>query len=211
MQPSREEWFDALAAKQGRGVQERLSRATVAVCGAGGLGSNIALCLARAGVGKLVITDFDKVDLTNLHRQQYKACQIGQPKARALVENLREVAPYVEYESHVEKIDEENILSIAKDADVVCEAFDNPVAKAMLVNAVLEKLPEKYLVAASGMASMESSNSIKTRKVSGRFYLCGDFVSDVKDADGLFPSRVMLCAAHQAHMVIRILSGKFEV
>ncbi len=211
MIPSRTEWQDALILKQGKENYEKISRATVAVCGLGGLGSNVAISLARAGVKKLILTDFDKVDVTNLHRQQYKADQVGEPKAEALVKNLREIAPYVEYESHVEKITEENIVSIASEADVICEAFDNPNAKAMIVNAVLEKMPEKYLVSASGMAGFESANMIRTRKVSDKFYLCGDTVSDVNDGIGLISSRVMACAAHEAHAIIRILTGRLDV
>ncbi|MCR4823419.1 MAG: thiamine biosynthesis protein ThiF [Treponema sp.] len=208
MIPTFEEWQNALILKQGKEVQEKLSKSCVAICGAGGLGSNVALMLARAGIKKLILMDFDKVELTNLHRQHYKASQIGQAKAQALLENLKEIAPYVEYESHVVKITEENILPLVKDADLVCEAFDNPQAKAMLVNTILEKMPEKYLVAASGMAGFESANLIKTKKISRHFYLCGDNVSDINDGTGLIGSRVMLCAAHQAHAIIRILTGQ---
>ena len=79
------------------------------------------------------------------------------------------------------------------------------------VNTVLEKTPHKYIVAASGMAGLSSANTIRTRKVTSKFYLCGDGVSDVKDGVGLVSSRVMICAAHQAHMVLRILANEFEV
>ena len=96
------------------------------------------------------------------------------------------------------------------DADIICEAFDNAECKAMLTNFVLENMPDKYVVAASGMAGLESGNAIHTRKVSKRFYLCGDEVSDAKDGIGLVSTRVMLCAAHQAHMVLRIIADKFE-
>ena len=72
-------------------------------------------------------------------------------------------------------------------------------------------MPTKYIVAASGMAGLHSANLIKTRKVSKRFYLCGDEISDVKDGIGLVSSRVMLCAAHQAHMVLRLIANEFEV
>ncbi len=208
MIPSPEEWKQALISKHGKDIQEKLSDSTVVLCGAGGLGSNVALILAHAGIKKLIITDFDNVEITNLNRQFYKASQIGLPKAQALVENLRELAPYVDYESHVVRINEDNILSIASEADLICEAFDSAESKAMLVNTVLEKMPEKYLVAASGMAGFESGNLIKTRKISSRFYLCGDSVSDANQGLGLVSSRVMLCAAHQAHAIIRILTGK---
>ena len=81
----------------------------------------------------------------------------------------------------------------------------------MLVNLVLDSMSDKYIVAASGMAGLESSNAIHTRKVLKRFYLCGDEVSDVKDGIGLVSSRVMLCAAHQAHTVLRIIAEEYEV
>ena len=203
--------MDALIARHGIELHKRFSSATVAVCGLGGLGSNIAIALARAGIGKLLLIDFDRVDITNLHRQQYKANQIGLYKADALAENLSEIAPYTEIQTVTAKITEENFTDLLKDADIVCEAFDNAESKAMLVNGVLEQLPQCYLVAASGMAGMDTPNTIKTRKIMKRFYLCGDEVSDVADTIGLVAPRVMLCAAHQAHTVLRILAGEYEV
>ena len=211
MIPSKNEWMEALIARHGLDLHKRFSSATVAVCGLGGLGSNIAIALARAGIGKLLLIDFDRVDLTNLHRQQYKANQIGLYKADALAENLSEIAPYTEISAVTAKITEENFTELLKEADVVCEAFDNAEAKAMLVNGVLEQLPDCYLVAASGMAGMDTPNTIRTRKVMKRFYLCGDETNDVADTIGLVAPRVMLCAAHQAHTVLRILAGEYEV
>ena len=207
---SKNEWTEALIARHGIELHKRFSSVTVAVCGLGGLGSNIAVALARAGIGKLVLIDFDRVDVTNLHRQQYKANQVGRYKTDALAENLLEIAPYAEIETVTERITEENFIDILKDVDVVCEAFDRAESKAMLVNCVLEQLPECYLVAASGMAGISTPNSIKTRKIMKRFYLCGDEVSDVEDSIGLVATRVMLCAAHQAHTVLRILAGEIE-
>ena len=211
MIPSKNEWMDALIARHGLDLHKRFSSATVAVCGLGGLGSNIAIALARAGIGKLLLIDFDRVDITNLHRQQYKANQIGLHKADALAENRLEIAPYTEIKTVTAKITEENFADLLKGADVVCEAFDNAEAKAMLANGVLEQLPDCYLVAASGMAGMDTPNTIRTRKVMKRFYLCGDETSDVADTIGLVAPRVMLCAAHQAHTVLRILAGEYEV
>ena len=208
--PEREDLQRALAARHGRAVQEKFNQATVAICGLGGLGSNIAIALARAGVGRLILTDFDRVDITNLHRQQYKATQLGEFKTEALAANLREIAPYLTIETHTTAITEENFEEILAPADVICEAFDNAEAKAMLVNGVLEKLHTKYLIAASGMAGFGSANSIQTRRITDRFYLCGDGISDVADDIGLVSSRVMICGAHEAHMVLRILSGQFE-
>ena len=211
MIPTKEEWSKALEERHGKELHRAFSSATVAVCGLGGLGSNIAIALARAGIGKLILIDFDCVDITNLHRQQYKADQIGMHKTDALSENLREINPYIELETHTERITEDNAITLLKGADIICEAFDDAECKAMLTNTVLSELPDKYLVAASGMAGMGVTNSIKTRRITSRFYLCGDETSEVSDGIGLVAPRVALCASHQAHTVLRILAKQFEV
>ena len=127
------------------------------------------------------------------------------PKPEALLSNLKEIAPYMEFETHFEKVSAENAEALLGEADVICEAFDNAEAKAMLVNTVLENMPEKFLVAASGMAGYDSGNTITTRKVTKRFYVCGDGKSDVNDGIGLIAPRVMLCAAHQALTAVRLI------
>ena len=211
MYPTKEEWNNAFQERHGKELQQAFSSATVAICGLGGLGSNIAIALVRVGIGKLILIDFDRVDITNLHRQQYKASQIGMYKTEALAENLKEIAPYVLLELHTERITEDNVITLLKDADIICEAFDDAECKAMLTNTVLSELPGKYLVAASGMAGMGTANSIKTRKITSRFYLCGDETSEISDSIGLVAPRVALCAAHQAHTVLRILAKQFDV
>ena len=211
MIPTKEEWNKALEERHGKELQQAFSSATVAICGLGGLGSNIAIALARAGVGKLILCDFDRVDITNLHRQQYKVSQIGMHKTEALEKNLREIAPYIELELHTERITEDNAVTLLTDADIICEAFDDAECKARLANTVLSEMPDKYLVAASGMAGMGVTNSIKTRRITSRFYLCGDETSEVSDGIGLVAPRVALCAAHEAHTVLRILAKQFEV
>ena len=211
MIPTQQEWQNALIQRHGADLQQRFSAASAAICGLGGLGSNIAVALARAGIGRLRLLDFDRVDITNLHRQQYKASQIGQYKTEALAENLREMAPYLTMELVTERITEDNLSALLDGVDVVCEAFDDPEAKAMLVNGVLEQFPSAFLVAASGMAGMGTPNTIRTRRITKGFYLCGDGTSDTADTIGLVAPRVMVCAAHQAHTVLRILAGEFDV
>lgn len=211
MIPTREEWTAALNERHGTELQKKFDAATIAVCGLGGLGSNIAISLARAGIGRLILIDFDRVDITNLHRQQYRADQIGLYKTDALSEILKGIAPYIEIETHTVRLTDENSAELLKDADIVCEAFDSPDAKAMLVDVVLERLPGAYIVAGSGMAGMATPNSIVTRRLTERFYLSGDGVSDVNDDIGLVAPRVMLCAAHQAHTALRILAGEYNV
>lgn len=207
MIPTEKEMLMALEQRHGKKFQQRFSKAVVAVCGLGGLGSNAAIALARAGIGKLILIDFDKVDITNLHRQQYKTCQVGMYKTEALSANLREIAPYIMLEVFNVRIDEDNIARLLINADIICEAFDEPQAKAMLANKVLEDMPEKYLVSASGMAGFGNANEIRTRKITDKFYICGDEVSEVNDGIGLISSRVMVCAAHQAHIILRIIAG----
>ena len=211
MLPTKEEWLKALENRQGKEILEKFQNATVAICGLGGLGSNIAISLARAGIGKLILIDFDKVDVSNLHRQQYKMNQIGMFKTEALISNLKEISPYTKYEIFTTKISEDNYMDLLKEADVICEAFDNPEAKAMLVNNVLEHLPESYLVAASGMAGMDTPNIIKTRNIMKHFYLCGDEKNGVNNSESLISARVMLCASHEALTVLRIIAEKYEV
>ena len=208
--PTKEEWNKALCGRHGEELQKKISGTTVAICGLGGLGSHIAFALARAGIGKMILIDFDIVDITNLHRQQYKASQIGMNKTDALRDNLLEIAPYAAIETHKDRISENNAEALLEKADIICEAFDDAECKAMLVNLVLERMPEKYLVAASGMAGFGSANTIQTRRISKRFYICGDGASDVQSEGSLVATRVMLCAAHQAHTVVRILTEQFE-
>lgn len=208
--PSREVMREALNIRHGEDLQNKISAARVAVCGLGGLGSNIAIALARAGVGHLHLIDFDRVDLTNLNRQQYAVGQLGQYKTDALRETLSLVSPYCDVTCDTVRVTEENLPDLLKTEDYICEAFDRAEAKAMLVSGVLEHFPEKYLVAASGLAGLGSANTIQTRRVSKRFYLCGDGTSDSSVGLGLVASRVLVCAAHEANMILRLIAGETE-
>ena len=206
--PSREEWRAAMIEKHGVTLAEKMENASVAICGAGGLGSNIAVSLARAGIGRLHIIDFDVLEISNLNRQQYFVDQLGMPKAEALKDNLARIAPYCEVEAESVKIDESNIAWLLENENIVCEAFDKADQKAMLTNFILEKCPEKYLIAGSGMAGSGPANDIRTKKITDRFYICGDLTSDVSTEESLLSARVMTCASHQAMAVIRIIAGK---
>ena len=208
--PSREVMREALNIRHGEDLQNKISAARVAVCGLGGLGSNIAIALARAGVGHLHLIDFDRVDLTNLNRQQYAVGQLGQYKTDALREKLSLVSPYCDVTCDTIQVTKENLPDLLKTEDYICEAFDRAEAKAMLVSGVLEHFPEKYLVAASGLAGLGSANTIQTRRVSKRFYLCGDGTSDSSVGLGLVASRVLVCAAHEANMILRLIAGETE-
>lgn len=207
---TKEEWYNALAIRHGTDLQQKFSSASVALCGLGGLGSNVAVSLARAGVGTLRLIDFDKVDISNLHRQQYTVSQLGMYKTEAMRQTISAISPYCNVMTHTVRLTE-NTLSLLSDCEIICECFDNAVCKAMLVNGISEHYPEKYIVSASGMSGLHSSNAILTKKLGKRLYICGDGTSDVNTDGTLFAPRVMLCAAHQANAVLRIIAGKFEV
>lgn len=209
--PSKKEMYKALEQRHGAELQKKLSKASIAVCGLGGLGSNIAISLARTGIGTLHLIDFDRVDISNLNRQQYFSDQIGIYKTEALRDIIGRIAPYCCVKTDTVMVGRENIRVLLKNDDIICEAFDKAENKAMLVNGVLEELPGKYLVSGSGMSGLHSANLIKTSRITKYFYICGDMENDV-DKDGtLFASRVMLCAAHQAHAVVRIIAEKYEI
>ena len=183
---------------------QRLQAAKVAIVGLGGLGSNVALWLARLGVGQLLLYDFDKVELSNLNRQYYFLEDVGQYKATALLRHLKAVNPYGNYHSRVVRLTEDNLAELLSEAHIVCEALDKPEAKALLVNGVLESFPDKYLVSASGLAGFASSASMQVRQVTPHFYLCGDGVSDMLQLP-LCGARVGLCAAQEALTIARII------
>lgn len=200
----------ALIARHGAENQKIFAAATVGVAGLGGLGSHIAVHLARLGVGRLVLADFDKVDVTNLNRQHYCIPHLGRYKTEALAEQLRQINPWLDYEIHTCKVTADNACTLFQGCQVVCEAFDKAEEKAMLTQAILTGLPDTLLVAGSGMAGSGSANAIRTRKAMGRFYLCGDEESDIDQGQGLMAPRVAVCAAHQATMVMRLLLGETE-
>ena len=188
----RETFRAALVARHGADRQTKFEAARVAVCGLGGLGSNVAIALARAGVGHLHLLDFDRVEPSNLNRQQYAAAQVGLPKAEALRANIATINPFCDVVAETVRMTPENLATLLADDDIVCEAFDRAEAKAMLVSGVLEIFPQKPVVAASGMSGLASANTIATRRVAKRLYLCGDGATDVDDDLGLYGARVLV-------------------
>ena len=210
-QLSKEEIYAALNERHSPEIQAVLSAGNVAIAGLGGLGSNVAYSLTRIGVGHLHLIDFDVVDVTNLNRQQYFMEHVGMYKTEALKSLLMKINPYIEIKTDCVRVTEENIKELFCDNDIVCEAFDNPDAKALLVNGIMEYFPEKKLVSASGMAGFGSSNSIVTRRITKNFYLCGDRVTAPSYGNGLMAPSVAVCAAHEANMITRLILGEEEV
>ena len=205
---SQEELDRAFDARFPKEMQVKLRSAKVAVAGLGGLGSNIAVMLARSGIGKLLLVDFDVVDVTNLNRQMYFIPQLGKPKAEALPEILRQINPYLTYEAVCVKVAPENVKELFADYPIVCEAFDKPDQKAMLVRELLTQCPETTVVSGNGMAGYGDTNEIRTQQMMGRLYVCGDQSTDVGNGIGLVAPRVAACAAHEANKVLQLIMQK---
>lgn len=210
MRLTQEQLHAALVERHGADIQQKLDRAAVGIAGLGGLGSNIAVFLARLGVGRLVLVDFDTVEVSNLNRQHYTMRDLGRPKADALRDQLIEINPYLDYKTYTMRVTPENAPQLFADCDVVCEAFDRADQKAMLIETLLAHLPDTPIVSGSGMAGCGSANAIRTERRFARLYLCGDGTSDIADGVGLMAPRVAVCAAHEATMVLRLLLGYTE-
>mgnify|MGYP004501990255 FL=1 len=209
--PSREEFEEAMDKRFSTEIYNKLKLSEVAVAGLGGIGSNTAVSLARSGIGHIHLVDFDTVDLTNLNRQAYTIEHLGRLKTEALKELLLNINPYLNITTETVKVTEENAVEIFKDYPIVCEAFDNPDNKAILVNTLLANCKDMKIVSSSGMAGYESSNKIETKRIMKNLYLCGDRATDAYAGIGLMAGRVNICAGHEANMVIRLILGIEEI
>ena len=134
---TKEQLDQALIKRHSAETQELLSRGRVAVAGLGGLGSNVASALARIGVGHLHLIDFDRVDLTNLNRQQYFLEHVGMYKTDALRSQLLKINPWLDITTDCVRVTEENLQELFLGEDIICEAFDDPEAKSTLVCGIL--------------------------------------------------------------------------
>ncbi|WP_446424207.1 sulfur carrier protein ThiS adenylyltransferase ThiF [Mailhella sp.] len=187
-----------------------LLRARVGIAGAGGLGSNAAMMLARSGIGCLVLIDGDTVDASNLNRQHFMPRHLGRPKVEALAEQLRELRPDMDVVTHHRWLDRENIAQFLPEAELWLEAMDDAAMKAMFVSAVLRA--GKPVIGASGMGgfgsrAMERHIMRTSRSVAA---VVGDFSSDVAQLPPLAP-RVVQCAAMQADAALEwLLTGKLQ-
>jgi len=181
-----------------------LRRSSVGIAGAGGLGSNVAVSLARAGIGRLVIADFDKVEPSNLNRQQYFIDQVGERKVEALRDNLLAINPYSLYEVHDVRVTRKNAAKIFARVDVLVEAFDRAEAKEMLIETCLTRFPGRPIVAASGLAGYGGNRKIHTRRM-GNLHICGDEESQSPKGVSPMAPRVALVAAMQANLVVELL------
>ena len=186
-------------------VPEALGRSCAGIAGCGGLGSNIAVMMARSGIGKLVLADFDRVETSNLNRQYYRLEDIGKPKAEALKDAVLSINPETEVETHIAVLDRKNIPEIFSECDVIFEAFDVPEAKAMILETVLADMPGKPIICGNGMGGIADPSLMRTVKIAENAYVCGDGSSGTEL--GLCAPRVSICAGMMANKAVQLLSG----
>ena len=189
-------------------IEEHLRQFRVGIAGAGGLGSNCAASLARAGIGTLVIADFDRVEMSNLSRQYFFTDQIGRFKTSALKENLLRIRPEINVIIHNIKLDINNLPVVFKGCDVIVEAFDKAEMKEMIVGSISTALPGVPVVIGSGLAGWGRNELIRSRKIDNLLYVCGDEESETSDELPPLAPRVAIVANFQANSVVEILMNK---
>lgn len=182
-------------------------KAVIGIAGAGGLGSNIAMMLARAGIGKLIICDFDLVSISNLNRQAFNLDQVGLPKVQALKQNIRKVNPYIELETQQIRLDEKSIPRLYHSVDIMIEAFDTASAKAMLIESLSRHFPDCELICASGLAGYGKSADIRIVQ-SGNLFIVGDQSSQLLPGIAPISTRMMIVAAMQANLALERIVWK---
>jgi len=207
---SEDEYAELFLSRQPIEKTEILKKACVGIAGAGGLGSVVAENLARAGVGKLIVADFDRVEPSNLNRQRFDLSQLGMLKAAALAENIKKFNPFVEIVEVCEKVTPSNCMQIFKNCHVIAECFDRADEKAMLVSSIRRHVPDMYVVAVSGIAGINTGSEILIRKLSDKLFIIGDMKSDSEKGEGLFATRVGIAASMQSHLILRLILGEEE-
>jgi sulfur carrier protein ThiS adenylyltransferase len=188
-------------------IKKKLRESSVGIAGLGGLGSNAAVALARAGIGKLVLVDFDIIEKKNLTRQYYFLDQIGKLKTIALQENIKKINPAVIIDSYDEKLERGSMEKRFRDVDVVIEALDSAETKAAFIEEILTKLPDTPVVAASGVAGYGHSDRITTKRL-GNLCLCYDENAISSDNDVLMAPRVSIMANWEANLALEIILGE---
>jgi sulfur carrier protein ThiS adenylyltransferase len=183
-------------------ITDILQKSVIGIAGCGGLGSNVAISLTRAGIGKLIIADFDIVEESNLNRQHYFLYDIGKPKVEALENHIKNINPNIIVESHNIKLSRDNIDKLFSEADIMIEAFDKANDKQWLIDKWNVLFPEKSIVCGNGLSGYGHFDNLKITK-GGNTYYCGDNETDV--CIGLCSPRVSIVANMQANLAIEIL------
>lgn len=190
-------------------VRAHLKKFTVGIAGCGGLGSTCAINLARAGIGKLIIADFDIVTRENLERQYYFNDQIGMLKVHALKSNIHRVDPSISVKAFDLKLCSSDVIELFSGCDVIVEAFDKAEMKQMIIETTLTHMPQKHLVAGIGLAGWGMTDILKVHRT-GNLIVCGDQTTEIGEKSPLMAPRVGIVSNMEANEVLSILMSKFE-
>lgn len=185
-------------------------KAVIGIAGAGGLGSNVAISLARAGIGKLIISDFDTVSLENLNRQQFNLDQVGQLKVTALAENISKFNPFIQIKTHAVKVNSANIAELFGTADILIEAFDDAEQKQMLIQGWTELYPRKLIIGASGIAGYGNCEAISIHQYD-HLFIVGDLSSELQQDISPVAPRVAIVANMQANLALELIAKGLSV
>ncbi|QKF64776.1 sulfur carrier protein ThiS adenylyltransferase ThiF [Campylobacter corcagiensis] len=204
----KDDFLQKFKKRNSKKLRKNLNSLKIAIAGAGGIGSNLAIYLARAGITNLHIIDYDRVEISNLNRQHYFIDDVGKYKVDAIKSHLLKVNPYISVTTEIIKITKDNILEIFKDYDLICEAFDDEKSKSMLVDEILSNFSDKFVISTSGMSGNIIDENFKIRKFGNRLFVCGDLKDENLEISGLMAPKVSACAALCASVALEILLSK---
>ncbi len=196
---------DLIFARNVEGLTALMQNAVVGIAGCGGLGSNIAVALTRAGIGKLILLDFDIIEPSNLNRQYFFLNDVGKLKVDALSKHLKNINSEIIIEKQIKQIDKEDTEKIFYPADILIEAFDRAESKKFLIESWVKAFPDKPVIVGNGLSGFGNTDLLKVQKV-GNIYFCGDGFTNMDL--GLTSARVAIVANMQANLAIEIIAKK---
>lgn len=203
--PKEEHLEHLLNCRQGKNITEILKNSKAVICGCGGLGSHVAVSLARSGVGNIKLIDYDIVEPSNINRQYYFIKQIGEYKTYALKNTLAEINPYIHITTKNIFLDKDNIINEVAGYQVIVECFDNVKSKIMLMESAALFKPDVFVVAASGVAGYFDTDLLKIKKLGKNIIIVGDFENEADENTPLMAPRVTAAASIQANEVLKYL------
>lgn len=189
------------------GVRRILSGCSAGIAGAGGIGSNVAMLLARAGLGRITVVDHDEVALPNLNRQAYFLDQCGRLKVDALAENVSRIGAGTVFTGIGIRLLPGGFCAPFEGCDVLIEALDLAETKVLAIEEWTRGMPGVPVIAVSGIAGTGASGTIRLDH-HGSVSLVGDQTSDL--SLGTLATRVSLAAAMVADQAVSILLERYD-
>ena len=198
---------DDILKRQDPEINQILGKAKVSILGCGGLGSNIAMALARCGLGEIHIYDFDQVEYSNLNRQNFNQNDLGKAKVDQTKKKIEETIPYTKVFANNLFITKENLDEISRKTDIFIEAFDKKEMKSLVFEYFLGK-DKKKLVMASGLSGLGDFSDIKIKQIDN-VTMVGDFRSTPDQ--GLYAPYIGIVSNLEALCALKLIIGERNV